>query len=304
MIKALVEIQSLAPWFYPCLVFIYGAIIGSFLNVCILRIPEGRSIIRPGSQCSCGKSIAWYDNIPIFSWLILRGRARCCGRRFSFRYPAIELLTAALFLLVWLAFPPAKAACGMLMISMLICATFIDLDKMVIPDVFSVGLAAVGLILSALVPSLHGFNGDWYLLDSIRGLGASITGILVGSGLLLWIALVAEIILKKDAMGFGDVKFVGGLGAFLGWKGTLVCIFGGAVVGTLWFLIALILQLCAGRRAPKVIRAETPEGQETDLGLGVHVPFGPMLAIAGASYFLLLYKWVDPYFAQLAVLFR
>src|ERR1700690_1792567 len=96
------EVHLLMPWFFPTAAFLFGAIIGSFLNVCIHRIPAGQSIVRPGSHCACGAPIAWYDNIPILSWLLLRGRARCCGRPFSARYLLVEILTAALFLACWL----------------------------------------------------------------------------------------------------------------------------------------------------------------------------------------------------------
>src|SRR5882757_8257729 len=134
------------PWFFPAAAAVFGAMVGSFLNVCIYRIPANQSIVTPGSHCACGQPIAWYDNIPVFSWLVLRGRARCCGRPFSFRYPAIELLTAALFLACALLFPPAKAMCGMVFLSALLCATFIDLDHMIIPDVFTIGLGAMGVL--------------------------------------------------------------------------------------------------------------------------------------------------------------
>ena len=113
MTATFTEIQTLAPWFFPAAALVFGAIVGSFLNVCIHRIPAGQSIVRPGSHCACGAPIAWYDNLPIFSWLFLRGRARCCGRPFSVRYPAVELLTALLFLACWRLFPPAPAACGL-----------------------------------------------------------------------------------------------------------------------------------------------------------------------------------------------
>ena len=102
------------PWFLPLVAFVLGACVGSFLNVCIHRIPAGQSVVRPGSHCACGAPIRWYDNIPILSWFFLRGRARCCGRRFSFRYPLVEALTAALSLACWLLFPPAKALGGAL----------------------------------------------------------------------------------------------------------------------------------------------------------------------------------------------
>jgi len=203
----------LAPWFFPTAAFLFGAIVGSFLNVCIHRIPTGQSIVRPGSHCACGAPIAWYDNIPILSWLLLRGRARCCGRPFSVRYPAVELLTALLFLACWRLFPPAKAVCGMVLVSALICGTFTDLDHMIIPDAFTVGLGVVGVVLSFIVPALHGENSGLFVVDSARSGVASLQGLFVGSGLVLWIALVAEAVLKKEAMGFGDVKLVGAIGA-------------------------------------------------------------------------------------------
>ena len=290
------EVHLLAPWFFPAVAFLFGAIIGSFLNVCIHRIPAGQSIVRPGSHCACGTPIAWYDNIPIFSWLILRGRARCCGRPFSVRYPAVELLTALLFLACWRLFPPAPAVCGMVFVSALVCATFIDLDHMIIPDTFTVGLGVAGLVLSFLVPALHGENSGLFVVDSARSGVASLQGMFVGSGLVLWIALVAEAVLKKEAMGFGDVKFVGAIGAFTGWQGAVTAVFGGAIVGTLWFMGALLWRKLAGKSAPPAMKAETPEGQPAELGFGVQVPYGPMLAIAGAMHFLWLHRWVSAYF--------
>ena len=142
------------PWFFAGLVAILGAIVGSFLNVCIYRIPADRSVISPGSACVCGSSIAFYRNIPVLSWILLRGKASCCGQPFSLRYPAIELLTAILFFWAWSIHPPTVALLGMLYISFLICATFIDLDHMIIPDRFSVGGMVIGVILSILFLSL------------------------------------------------------------------------------------------------------------------------------------------------------
>ena len=209
MLNEFAAINQEFPWFFRTLFFILGAVVGSFLNVCIYRIPAGRSIIHPGSHCACGKPIAWYDNIPIFSWLILRGRSRCCGQRFSFRYPAIELLTALLFLASWWMLPPATALIGMVFSSILICATFIDLDHMIIPDRFTIGAAVVGVILSLFVPSLHLSSATYPVIDVMRSGIESIIGLLIGSGIILWIALLAEVILRKEAMGFGDVKFLG-----------------------------------------------------------------------------------------------
>ena len=290
------------PWFLPAVVTVLGAMVGSFLNVCIYRIPAEQSIIRPGSHCACGQPIAWFDNIPVLSWFILRGRARCCGRPFSFRYPCIEALTAVLFAACWLSFPPTKALCGMLLCAALIVASFIDLDHMIIPDVFTLGAGVFGVLLSFLVPALHGQHSGFFIVDSLRSGTAGLQGLLVGSGLVLWIALLAEMALKKEAMGFGDVKFVGMIGAFCGWQGAVFSVFGGAVVGTAWFVIALVVQKLSGKPAAIAPPSETPEGESAPLGFGMHVPFGPMLAIAGLLYFLVFHRYVAGYFATLTEL--
>jgi len=303
-LSAYTELSAQLPWFFPAAVAVFGAMVGSFLNVVIYRLPAEKSIVTPGSHCGCGRPIAWLDNIPVLSWLLLRGRARCCGRPFSFRYPFVELLTAGLFLACWLTFPPAVAAVGWVFIACLVCATFIDLDHMIIPDVFTLGLGVLGVLLSLLVPALHGQQHEFFALGSLRSATVSLQGLLVGSGLVLWIALLAEFVFKKEAMGFGDVKFVGAIGAFTGWQGAVTSVFGGAVVGTLWFLIALIWQKIAGRSsAPAALKSETPEGEPAALGFGVQVPFGPMLAIAAVLYFLVFRGFVDAWFAQFGELF-
>jgi len=303
-LSAYTELSAQLPWFFPAVVAVFGAMVGSFLNVVIYRVPAEKSIVTPGSHCGCGRPIAWLDNIPVLSWLLLRGRARCCGRPFSFRYPFVELLTAGLFLACWLTFPPAVAAVGWVFIACLVCATFIDLDHMIIPDVFTLGLGVLGVLLSLLVPALHGQQHEFFALGSLRSATVSLQGLLVGSGLVLWIALLAEFVFKKEAMGFGDVKFVGAIGAFTGWQGAVTSVFGGAVVGTLWFLIALIWQKIACRSsAPAALKSETPEGEPAALGFGVQVPFGPMLAIAAVLYFLVFRGFVDAWFAQFGELF-
>lgn len=291
------------PWFFPVWIGLVGACVGSFLNVCIYRIPKEESVVTPRSHCGCGKLIAWYDNIPILSWLILRGRARCCGRPFSFRYPAIEFLTAVLFVVCWLQFSPAKAVAGMVLCAIVICALFIDLDHMIIPDVFTIGGAAAGLLLSIALPALHGQTHDLFLISSIRSVQQSVLGLFVGSALVLWIALFAEAILKKEAMGFGDVKFLGALGAFVGWKGAVFGMFGGAMLGCVWFIVATLVQKITGQKAAAGLRAENPDGQPTELGLGAHVPFGPMLGVAALIYFFGAHRWVDAYFNELQSLF-
>jgi leader peptidase (prepilin peptidase)/N-methyltransferase len=283
------------PWLFPLVAFVVGACVGSFLNVVIHRVPRDESVVRPGSRCACGAPIAWHDNIPIVSWIVRRGRARCCGRPFSIRYPAVELLTALLFLAGWLLLPPAVAICGWIFLSGLIAATFIDLDHLMIPDAFSLGLGVVGILLSAAVPALHGQAGGFFALDSFRSGTAALEGMLIGSGLVLWIALLAGAVLKKEAMGLGDVKFAGAIGAFCGWHGAVFALFGGAIVGTVWLALAL-----AGRQ---VIRRPATATEESSLTFGSRLPFGPMLAVAGALYFLVLRGPVDAWFDRFTLLF-
>jgi leader peptidase (prepilin peptidase)/N-methyltransferase len=297
------QFNAAFPWFFPFAAFLVGACVGSFLNVVIYRLPKEESIVTPGSHCGCGTPIRWHDNIPILSWLLLRGRARCCGRSFSFRYPAVELLTAALFVGCWLRFTPAVAVCAWVFVSCLIAATFIDLDHFIIPDVFTIGLGVLGVLVSAAVPALHGHAGDFFLADSVRGLVSALQGLLIGSGLVLWIALLAEVVLRKEAMGFGDVKFVGAIGAFCGWQGAVFTIFGGAIVGTVWFVLSVLWEKITGRRAPVAPPSETPEGEAAPLAFGAHVPFGPMLAIAGALYLLVFREGALRWLADLAPLF-
>ncbi|KXU35655.1 hypothetical protein AXK12_04900 [Cephaloticoccus capnophilus] len=271
MLSALSELSVAFPWFGWVAIFVFGACVGSFLNVVILRNPRGQSVLRPGSRCDgCAAPILWRDKLPILAWLFRRGRARCCDARFSFRYCAVELLTALLFLVCWLSFPPLKTLCAVAFLSLLIVASFIDQDHRIIPDWLTIGGAALGLFLSLCVPELHGFLSEPMGSESpvplahFRAFASSAAGLFIGSGLLLWIALVAEVFMKKEAMGFGDVKFVGMIGAFCGWQGAVFAIFGGAILGTL-FVGALRL---IGKRAPN--------GQ---------IPFGPMLAAAATIYF-------------------
>ena len=278
------------PWFFQGVIFVLGAICGSFLNVCIYRIPKEESVISPRSHNHLGQPIAWYDNIPILSWFILRGRDRATGERYSFRYPFVEILTAVLFLAVWVMYPPLVALCYMVFIAMLICATFIDLDHMIIPDRFTIGGAVVGFVLSVLVPSLHEVDLDMF--PFIASGIYSMIGVLIGSAMILWIALLSEMVLRRETMGFGDVKFLGCIGAFLGWQGGLCAIFGGALIGT--FLVIPLLLVQKAFASQKKPSADEKEGQKL---IGLQVPFGPMLA-AGALLYIFTKPWVDAVLAE------
>ncbi len=211
--------------------FIAGALIGSFLNVCIVRLPLEKSVVRPGSHCvKCNKPIRWYDNIPILSYLILLGKCRDCGAKFSIRYLLIELLTASTFLglylyygLSWILLP------YLLMFSGFIVATFVDFEHRIIPDEVSLGGLIVGFIISPFIPQMHSTH-SW-----LWSLGQSALGILVGGGSIYLMGLMGEWIFKKEAMGGGDVKLLAMVGAFLGWKYALLTFFlapfFGAIVG-------------------------------------------------------------------------
>jgi leader peptidase (prepilin peptidase)/N-methyltransferase len=318
MLETFEYINEDFPSFFATLAAIFGALTGSFLNVCIYRIPVGRSIVFPGSTCACGKPIPFYHNIPIFSWIILRGRASCCGARFSVRYPAIELLTSVLFLWVWLIYPPVVALIGMVFIAFLICSTFIDLDHMIIPDRFSIGGMVLGVVLSFAFPALHGVDGLPIVSNIQSGISA-IVGALVGAGLVYWIAVLGEIVFRKPAMGEGDVKFVGFIGAFCGWQGAVFAMFGGALIGSAVLLPCLLLGRLFGRASS--VHSESTSGPDSaangdsaavrsaeeatdaedeaeEVHFGAQVPFGPMLAVAGLIYFLGFHVYVDAYFTE------
>ncbi len=302
MIETLIFINDEFSWFFQLLSFVLGAVVGSFLNVCIYRIPEGRSVIHPGSTCSCGKSIAWYNNIPILSWFLLRGRAPCCGEKFSIRYALIELLTGLLFYASWCMHPPVVAIIGFLFVAFLICATFIDFDHMIIPDRFSIGGMVIGVLLSVFFPALHGLE-DESLLSNIESGVISITGALIGAGLVYWIATLGEIVFRKPAMGEGDVKFVGFIGAFCGWQGAVFSMFGGAFIGSIILLPILLIGRFLDRSNDKGDQAEGEDDDGESMALGSHVPFGPMLAVGGLIYFLGFSKYVDAYFENFALTF-
>lgn len=298
MIEAFHEVNQYTPWFFPTFAFIIGACVGSFLNVCIYRIPKGESVVSPPSHCGCGKRIAWYDNIPIFSWFILRGRARCCGAHFSFRYPFVEILTGVIFLLCWLQASPLVAVCWMLFASLMVCATFVDFDTMTIPDRCSIGGLILGVVLSTLVPQLHGFAGDPPPVDNLRALIVSVQGAFIGSALLYWIMVLAEIALGKPAMGEGDVKLMGAIGAFCGWEGAVFALFGGAMLGTLAYFSLALARLILGKplRGPGArANGETDAEEEDDSPEGA-VPFGPALAAAALLYLLFFHGGIDFYF--------
>lgn len=293
------------PWFFAVFFTLLGACIGSFLNVCIYRIPKEMSVVFPPSQdLNTGEKIAWYDNIPILSWFLLGGKSRHQRSPISFRYPVVEALAAALFLASWWVWSEqsvAKAIAGMIFIALMIPATFIDLDHMIIPDRFSIGGVVVGFVLSVLFPGIHDVQIPGIVGHMNAGLH-SLVGILVGTAVIYWVGTFAEVILRKPAMGEGDWKLLGAIGAFSGWQGALFGLFGGSFLGVVLILPLLLFFSKKDGEGEKSGEAEGAEAEE-GLGFGVQIPFGPMLALGGVFYFLFLQGPVDGYFDNLKILF-
>ena len=199
---------------YDVFAFVVGACVGSFLNVCVYRIPLNRSVVSPGSHCSaCGAPIPWYNNIPIISWLWLWGRAACCGTRIDLRYCLVELGTALIFMAIWMKYGPTDPVAAVIyaiMVSGLICACLIDLDHYIIPDRFSLGGCVAGFVACAIHPSLMGVK------TPLQGFSWSLAGAIMGALVLLGVAWLGTMLFKKEAMGMGDVKLLAALCSFLG----------------------------------------------------------------------------------------
>jgi len=204
-----------------------GLVVGSFLNVCIYRLPEGLSVVRPASRCpTCGQSIRWFQNIPIFSWIFLRGKCAACGSSISFRYPMVEALTGTLTLAIWLAYGPSVAfVVATLFAWAMIVLFFTDLDTRLLPD----AVTLCGLVFGLGVAWFNPFLGE----PGWNRLWLSLTGAVLGGGSLWAIGAFYSRLRGVEAMGFGDVKMLAFIGAFAGPQGALFTIFGGSVVGAL-----------------------------------------------------------------------
>jgi leader peptidase (prepilin peptidase)/N-methyltransferase len=209
---------------------ILGALIGSFLNVCILRVPKGESIVIPGSRCPyCKKPIKFYDNIPLMSYFLLRGKCRHCKRTISLQYPLVEGITAVSSLLLFLKYGPSLSYLFyFFFVDGLIVITVIDLYHQIIPDVVSIPGIGIGLLCSLIIPQLT-------FLDSM-------TGILVGGGSLFLVATLYQWLFKREGMGGGDVKLLAMIGAFLGWKAVILTIFLSSLVGSIIGIAVIVLK--------------------------------------------------------------
>ena len=239
------------PVFFFVLAFIFGVVVGSFLNVCICRLPLNESVVSPPSRCpQCNSSIRWFDNIPIISYLILGGKCRGCGKRISLQYPLVELLNGLLSLTLMFRFGPTlEFGVFFVFCSALVVVTFIDIAHQIIPDEISLPGIVLGFILS------------FFMKDP--GWRNSLMGILLGGGSLLFVAYAYYWLTKKDGMGGGDIKLLAMMGAFLGWISIPFIIFVSSLVGSVVGISLMSLR-----------------NQDSKLAL----PFGPYLAFSAVLY--------------------
>ena len=254
-----------------------GLLWGSFLNVCIYRLPIYRLVFYPSSSfCpTCGRQIRWRDNIPVLSYLVLRGRCRHCGKGISPRYLLVEILTAAVMVaaVVKLSLidgrPPGFVAIQCAVLSALIVATFTDLQHTIIPDEISLGGAILAPIVSLLYAPLHQ-DVIWFASHPhLNGLVVSLVSAGIGAGVIYLIGVLGKIAFRKEAMGLGDVKLMAFLGGVLGYKAAVLTIFAGAFITLFYILIYVVL--LAVRYG---VREVSKRGSE--------VPFGPGLCTAAA----------------------
>lgn len=233
------------------LAFIFGACIGSFLNVVIYRIPAGLSIVHPGSSCPrCKTMIPFYDNIPILSYLLLMGKCRHCKAPIAIRYPFVELLAGVSALACAMSFGATlHGLVTFAFIATLIAVTFIDLDHRIIPDTISLPGIPIFFLAALVVPTI-----TWR---------ASAIGIVAGGGSLLAVAWVYQMITGREGMGGGDIKLLAMIGAMIGWQGILFTLFAASAIGTIVGVLAMILY---GK------------------GMRLAIPFGPFLATGAIVY--------------------
>jgi leader peptidase (prepilin peptidase)/N-methyltransferase len=227
----------------------FGAIVGSFLNVCIYRLPLGKSIVWPASACPhCARELSWYENIPVISYLALRGRCLTCAARIGFRYPLVEALTAAMFALAWWYYGPGPLLASRLVFGCALLVLFaIDLEHHLLPNSITLPGIVVGFVFS---------------FSTEPGWLSSLIGILVGGGVLWLIAETYYRIRHEEGLGMGDVKMLAMVGAFLGWQLTLLTLMLASLSGTMIGLLLIV----------------TKRG-----GMKYALPFGTFLALGAAA---------------------
>lgn len=246
-----------------------GLVVGSFLNVCIARLPEEQSVVTPPSHCPrCKTPIRWFDNIPIVSWVLLRGRCRSCELPISARYPLVESLNALAWLSLWrVGLEPREFALYAVLASLLIVITFIDLDHRIIPD-------KITWPSILIAPAAAFIIGHISVTDSL-------IGVVAGGGVLWAIAEIYLRVRKQEGMGLGDVKMLAMVGGLLGWEAAFFTLVVGSIIGTVFGLAAMVIR--RGR-------------------LDMEIPFGPFLAAGCMLYMLGGPELLGWYFSRTATL--
>lgn len=247
------------------LIFIFGLCIGSFLNVCIYRLPTSKSISNPSrSICpNCNNPIKFYDNIPILSYIWLKGKCRNCNTPISFRYPMVELMTGIVALGLLFKFGLSlEGLVYFVFFSSLLVITFIDLDHRIIPDIITLPGIPIGLVASFALPTVS--------------FKASIFGLLIGGGSLWLVAWAYSLIAKRDGMGGGDIKLLAMIGTIIGWQGVIFTVFASSVIGS---CVGISIMLIKGKNMKYAI------------------PFGPFLSIGAIAYVFLGSQFITWYFA-------
>jgi len=257
-------------------VFWIGAAIGSFLNVVIFRLPEGRSLLHPRSHCpSCGTRLRALDLVPVLSWVFLRGRCRYCGHRISPRYPLVELVTGLLACASTYLYPGLPGVLIFAICASLLVAFFVDLDHMIIPDQVHIVIAVCGVLLDLRRMLMEGLQGMIYFSEPV-GTGVprmltmawprSVMGAAMGAALFLAVGYLAQLVFRRPALGMGDVKLAAALGTVLGPGYYLVSFF--LLASVVGGLVGAIVLLATRRRGDR------------------YMPFGPMLAVSGIALVL------------------
>ncbi|HTT33297.1 MAG TPA: prepilin peptidase [Methylomirabilota bacterium] len=277
--------------------FLFGIVIGSFLNVCITRIPEEMSIISPGSRCpKCGTPIKAYDNVPVFAWLWLRGKCRACGAPISVMYPLVELATGLLFVAAFFEYGITQATVKWLFFTCLILVlTITDLRVRLLPDLVTWPGFAAGLLFSLMVPPRNGFAVilGWRLLHlRLAGMAEGILdgalGAAFGSFLLWGLAVAYKLVRKREGMGMGDVKMMAMVGAFLGLRGTFLTILVGSLLGSVIGVSVVLALYLSGWKSELAKRASRRGlGSESALRWAIasqyQLPLGTFLGIGALA---------------------
>jgi leader peptidase (prepilin peptidase) / N-methyltransferase len=250
--------MAVPAWFFYLTLLILGLVLGSFYNVCIYRLPREESIVWPGSRCPhCRHPLSLLDNLPLVSFLLLKGACRYCQTPISYQYPLVEAATGLATVLIGWKFGLSWAFCqALILTSALLVVSFIDLSHQIIPDWITYPGMVLGLLLSWLLGS--------------PGLWSSLIGLLIGGGVLWLLAVGYQLLAKKEGMGGGDIKLLAMIGTFLGWPGVLVTLLLGSLLGT---LVGLVLILIWKKDRTYAV----PFGPFLSLGAVIHLFFGTIL---------------------------